>query len=488
MKKLLCIFLAVVTVLFLCACGAQEEAANADDRALQVGFASMECMPDSYPVHIAGGDVMRDICEQGFLDKLTVRCIALQQGDKTYLVFSCDVVDIDGAFCKETDAMIANATGLPQEQIILNATHTHSAPALKANVPGKAEYLAKFNQVCAKVGIQAMEDLSPATLSYGSIMTEHMVRVRHYLMLDGTTYGNGHGDIKAGIKEHHYPSDEECQVIRIHRPAEDKKDIVMMNLGAHCTIVSGGQGVLSADYPSAAREYVETQTDAHCIFFIAAAGDQIPSSKIPGEVPNGNDQVAYGKQLGEYVVKCLETMTPAEGTDLHVYTETYTAKRMKEGTDDPVQMEHAREIVRLYNQYGSYSVPEVSSKVTEYGFSSYYEASGLVTRENAPETGTFVTNTMTIGNVGFVFAPYEMFSTQGAQIKETSPMAMTFIITCSEDDQVYFPNEIACEHSYYEYDVTPYARGTGEAVADRYVEILTAIKDGNTPAPLAPVS
>ena len=85
---------------------------------------------------------------------------------------------------------------------------------------------------------------------------------------------------------------------------------------------------------------------------------------------------------------------------------------------------------------------------------------------------------MTVGDVGIVFFPGEMFGSQGRQLKDGSPMALTFVITNSEDDQVYFPSPIAFEHSFYEADITRYAQGTGEAVADRYIEILTAMKDG----------
>lgn len=483
MKKLICVLLTLAVVLGLCACGGEGGGEKTDDGALQAGFARVACLPDSYPVHIAGGDAASDICQNGYLDELTVTCIALKQGEQTVLIYTCDVVDIAG-FYNETETAISKATGIPASHIILNATHTHSAPTLKDNLPGKAEYLLKFNNACAQAGTQAIADLSAGTFSYGSIQTENMVRVRHYLMMDGTTYGNGHGNAKAGYKEHHYPSDEEAQVIRITRPAEDKKDIVLMNLGAHATIVSGTHtDMLSTDFPGPAREYVEKTADVHCAYFIAASGDQVPSSNIAGEVPNGNDHRAYGQQLGEYVIKCLENMTEATAGDITLYSETYTAKRMKEGTEDPVLMAHANEIVSLYAANGnSYSVPAVKSKVEEYGFTSYYEASGLVSRAKAPETGFFNINAMVIGNIGFVFAPYEMFSTQGTQLKENSPMDMTFIITNSEDDQGYLPNEIACEHSYYEYDITAFARGTGEDLADRYVEILTALKDGTTPA------
>lgn len=440
MKKCLCFLLAAVAALSLCACG--ESAPKEDPQVLQAGFAREVCLPDDQIVYIAGGTAEEDPSTDGVLDEITVTCIALKQGGETYLIYTCDVVDIDGKFCAITDTAISEATGIPVEKIILNGTHTHSAPTLKDNLPGKDAYLNKFNESCARVGKAAIEDLSPATLSYGSVMTEHMVRVRHYWMNDGTSHGNGHGSSSSGYKEHMYPADEECQVLRLTRAAEDKKDIVLFNLTAHATIVSGTHtSMLSADFPGYARQYIEQEADVLSAYFIAASGDQIPGSRIPGEVPNGKNAPAYGEQLGGYVLQVLESMTDAQGSDIHLYTEEFQAKK---------------------KEFGAYTEGEIVSQA---------------------QCLSFPTNTMTVGDVGIVFFPGELFGSQGRQLKDDSPMAMTFVITNSEKDQMYFPSPIAFEHEFYESKTTKYAQGTGEMVAARYVEILTAMKEGKTPEP-----
>ena len=494
MKKLLSLLMAVVMVFGLCACGASENTETtgaaegaADPNALQAGFARIDCIPDDPLVHIAGGDSASDPATDGLLDNLAVTCIALKKGEDTYLIYTCDIVDIVD-FYKTVDNTVSSATGVPVERIILNATHTHSAPTLKpgdTKLPGMVNYNAKFAATCKDAAVDAIKDLSPVSeLSYGSIMTENMVRVRHYLMNDGSTYGNGHGTsegLASGYKEHLYPSDEECQVIRFTRPAEDKKDIVMFNLGAHATIVSGtNTSALSADFPFPARQYIEEQGDFLCAYFIAAAGDQTPGSKIAGEIKNKN-HFDYGAQLGGYVVECLNNnMTVAQGDDISYYTETYVAKRMKEGIEDTDRVAKANEIMALKSQYGQ-SSSQVKDKCKEYGFANYYEASGLVTRNKAPETGSFPIATMLIGDVGLCFFAGEMFGSQGRQLKDDSPV-FAFVITCSEDDQGYFPNAKAKEEGFYEYGQTKYAMGTGEAVAARFVETLTALQKGEEPA------
>lgn len=439
---------------------------------LQAGFSRIVCLPDNLVAHIAGNDAKTDISTDGLRDELAVTCIALRQGGQTYLVYTCDTVTIND-FYHDIKRMITEKTGIPGDNIVLNATHTHSAPTIKQDLPGKEEYLAKFKIACVDAAVAAIADLSPATLSYGSAQTEGMTFVRHYWMNDGTSYGNGHGSTASGYRSHMYDADPECQVLKFTRPAETKKDIVMINLAAHATICSHKElkTKLSADFPYYTRTYVEQHTGANCAYFIAAGGDSTPNSKM-GLCPDNKNPEYFGARLGDYVLSALNNMTEAVGDDVTLYGEIYTAKRMKEGTEDEVRLAHAREILALRTKHGSHRAPEVVEKVKEYGFHTNFEASGLVGRANAPETGSFPIHAMAIGNVGITFFPGELFSTYGKQIKEKSPMAFTFVVSCSEDHQLYFPNAIGCEHKFYEYTITRYERGTGGAVADRYCKIF----------------
>jgi hypothetical protein len=46
------------------------------------------------------------------------------------------------------------------------------------------------------------------------------------------------------------------------------------------------------------------------------------------------------------------------------------------------------------------------------------------------------------------------------------------------DHMGYIPHIQGCEESFYEYDVTKFARGTAEDLAVTYVELLTELKNG----------
>ena len=479
MKKTACILMAILMVIGLCACGGGEKGGE-EYQGLQVGFGRADILPEQNGVQIAGGDAAARLSD-GYLDEVATTCIAIREGGETVLLYTIDFIVVDKNVYG-SQPYISQATGVPEENILLNCTHTHSGVSIRSTWDGVDAYIQKYNDACVTAAEQAIEDLSPATMYYGSAVTEGLVFVRHYLMNDGTTYGNGHGTMESGIKEHLYPADGELQVIKFAREAEDKKDVVLMNLGAHATINNAlAPNSVSADWPYNARTYVEENTDSLCAVFEAAAGDQIPNSKIKEIAPYGNKYPQFGNKVGEYCVGVLNgEMKKAEGSGIRLEAHKYTAPSMKEGVEDLDRLIKAKELVELSRQKGGYSHPDVSAKVKEYGVDNYLQAAGLVSRANYPESQSMELHLMTVDGVSFIFAPYEMFGVSGRDIKDQSPYDMTFVITCSENaggHMGYLPHEYGCEEGFYDYDVTKFARGTAEDLVDTYVGYLTEMKN-----------
>ena len=422
MKKMICLLLTFVMVLGLCACSSSEEK-KAAYTGLQVGFNRQSITPTQTGVQIAGGDASSRL-STGFLDEVTTTCIALSENGETYLVYTCDFMILYASIIDPIKTVIENATGVPASNILFNCTHTHSGVNVISTAwDGAQAYRELFSNKALKAAEKAIEDLSPATVYYGSTVAENMSFVRHYWMNDGTSCGNGHGSAASGYKEHMYEADQELQLIKFVREAEDKKDIMIASFPSHATTVNGtNANSLSACYPGAFRAAVE-QTGIHCAFFQGASGDQIPTSKIPGLPATANDHKAQGQALAEYALSA--ELIPAEGDKVVLKSWQYTGNSMKEGLDDPDLMAKAQEIRTLSSQKGS-SDPAVKSLVALYGFTNVYEATGLVSRLSAPDTRTMTLVAMQIGNdVSLAFAPYEMFGMHGTYIMRILPSLWT---------------------------------------------------------------
>ena len=280
---------------------------------LQVGYGRVNITPD-YPVSMAGGASTR--ISEGFADPLYITFIALRQGEETLLIATMDFVGSYEEFAVPARTRVSQATGIPEDHVILNSTHTHSSVAIRhEDGVGILRYREDFYNWAEEAAKAAMEDLSDANVFYTSAQTKGMNWVRHYKMADGTYAGANYGSFKnSTIVGHASDPDCEMQLIKFQRPAEGKKDIILMAYPAHATKMQKSI-LLSADFPGPAREYIAENTGALVAYFIAGAGDQVPSSRIPEEHFSDDYQV-FGKEVGRIAVEALQNLTPVNETAL----------------------------------------------------------------------------------------------------------------------------------------------------------------------------
>ena len=84
---------------------------------------------------------------------------------------------------------------------------------------------------------------------------------------------------------------------------------------------------------------------------------------------------------------------------------------------------------------------------------------------------------MSIGDIAFARAPYEMFSQNGVEIKTQSPFAKTLVLGYTNGTHGYLPTRKAFEYRCYEANTTRFAPGIGEGLSGAFVELLKGLKD-----------
>lgn len=460
MKKVFCLALAVLMVLSLCACGGGEEEQKGPG-VFQAGYGRVDVTPNT-SVPLAGYGQNKDRMSTNVLDSLYTTCVAMQDADgEIVLLFSMDVVG--SSKTPNIRKMVSEATGVPQDHIMVAATHTHSGP--DQNLAGS--FVGTLQAGCVEAAQNAIADLSPAELSAGSTKTEGMNFVRHYLMNDGTYAGDNFGSSKSGYKEHAEPGDPGMNVVRFTRAAEDKKDIIMVNWQAHPCITGGKTKTdISADFIGSTRMFVELQTKQHFIYFTGAAGNQNAKSYIAGETPTTNYQ-EFGMMLGKYVLDVLENMTPVEAGAVRTNRKTYSGK-IDHSFDHLA--DKAAEVNSVYKAEGR----DAGNKVArQYGISSVYHASAIINRVDMGETKEFNVDTVTVGGLAFACAPYEMFACHGTYIKENSPADITMVLSCCNGGNGYIPSNKAYDFGCYESHTGKFGRGTGDELAELFVSMIT---------------
>ena len=474
MKKIASIILVLAMVLGLCACGGTGEGSGdtAAVEGLQVGYAREKIMPETeVPLGGYGNGVNR--ISTGYLDYLYATCIAFSENGETVLLFTQDLLRSVQSWTNEARDLITGATGVPADHIQFSATHTHSSPDMTTSDDSRTKAWKEiYMAAVVKAAQDAVADLSPATLSGAKTQTENMNFVRHYLLSDNSYGGDNFGDFtNNSIVDHAVEGDHEMLLVKITRAVQDKQDIVIMNYQAHPCFTGGSKETnISADFIGSTRDAFEKETDMLFAYFTGAAGDQNVTSRISGENHHLNLK-EYGAKLAQIAIAALETATPIEGEGIKTTQMLYTYDCNKEGLE---KLKEAKEVADLYSQTGDTTTANALAK--QYGFSSVFEARGVVAHASNPDSATMELNAVYVAGMAFITAPYEMFSESAKYIKSKSPFDMTLMCTCANDMPSYYPTKMAYDYGCYESYTAKFAPGVAEDTADQFVQMLNTLK------------
>lgn len=498
MKKVLAIILTLIMILSLCACGGSGEEDGKDTGkettfdTLAVGVARADITPDN-PIgcHINGGGDPNRLAE-GILDDLTITCIAItDKENNTVLFYSQDIHNPVPAFTDGYRRGISEATGVPYESIYMTATHTHSSlMPTDASQPGNIEFTEKYEKAILDAAKQALADRAPAQMYCSEVDVKEanggqaMAFVRHYLHLDGSVAGSNFGTYKQAMMcGFPYEADNEAQLIKFER--EGKDGILMMNWPAHSTFY--GTTTLkniSADYPAYVRHYIEENTDYTFALFLSGAGDQVPQANLYPKANHGLECDAYGAALG----KIIADYTAQESNFRKVEDDVIKQQNLVLTVDSNLIPEEMSELSvkagDVYQYFLEHGQAEGTTYAIENGFQSCYEARSFVSRGSLPPTQDISIDVMTLGNIAFPIAGYEISGGSSKAIKDafkdSNGYTMAFMVGYCNNNLGYIPAESNFEYnnnrgSYEAYDCH-YAKGTCEQLTEAYIQLIKDIK------------
>ena len=467
MKKILCLAIAAIMILSLCACGgsAQETQPAAQ---LEIGFSKVNTTP-SYPVTLIGSSVNGDRYSNGLVSYLFATCVAAKCADEIYLLYTIDILCLaDGMIQILRDMITEEVPEVKSINIFFGATHAHNAPMYyqTGNSP-EGKYREEFIKNVVTAAKLAVKDLTPASMEVCKFDLEGMNFIRHYEMNDGTYAGSNFGSTTSGYKAHVYEANNE--MILVNFPREGKEPVMLVNWAAHpADPYDPAIGYLSicSDYPGWCRDRLEELTGAKVAYFNGASGDVVPKSRIP-EVNHGLNAKEYGIKLAEMAYEHIGELKAVEVDAIRATGETLN-----------VNVEH--ELEHLLIQCTEIAAMPAQGKRAEadqmaiaLGLTSYHHASAIVSRSKKGATEQREVNALRIGPVSFTTGTYEMASQHAEELKAASPFEYTFQI-CSNSS--YIPREEAIDYYSYEGNTRAYTRETGDMMVEKYVELLNSIK------------
>ena len=487
MKKLLSLTLVLFTVLSLFSCTGKEitpmpiattkaESTTAPtdqlgsepiqpepDVPFYAGYAKINISPDRFPILMFGGTPAKRINDDLFL---TV--VAVSDGENKALFISLDLQSASGTIL--TRALnTAEKYGVPRENVLVNATHNHSGVHSDALSTYAGQRWCFKTYKAIEEGIKtALEDLSATTAEIAKIETPPLNHVRRYYMKDGTTSGIQMPDSQVGYDRHESEADRELQAIRFCR--EDKKDIVMVNWQAHAAHAVGFlNDAITADFVHYFREGVEEKYDVLFAYYQGACGNINFDSYVHG----GKSSIIAGMTLVDVLGEALENAEPAKLGKINTEMFEYTAT-VDHSTDK--YYDRAIEARTVFNDYKALYGKEMTNNelYKQFKFYSKYHIYSIINRYNSEKTIDIPISAISFGDISFASTPYEMFDTNGMQVKDGSPFKMTFMCAYTNGHYGYVPSTNVYNNGGYEVYTTRFIKGTGDDVAAKLIEMLKA--------------
>lgn len=482
MKRIIALTLALVMLLALCACGTSEAGQTGDTAqttaapvsGLQVGYGRSNITPE-YSVPLAGYGNTSMRMSTSFQTYLYSNCVAVSDGESTILLFNNDLTALGNATVNNIRQEIRAKYGVPEKNIMIAATHNHSAPDLGNNAEGSiTKYNSELTEWMVEAAGAALEDLKPCTgMFHGSCNPEGLNFIRHYVLEDGTYKGDNFGDLNPSpYAGHTHDVDNQLQVLKFDREGDD--DVILVNWQTHPHRGGGSSNtIITADLAGVMVTELETRTGAHVAYFTGAAGNVNPSSRIAEEniTPDYWEQ---GKTLARHAETVLNgEMTEVEMGKVQVKTHSYTGET-DHSEDHLVTV--ALEVQDIWTKNNNFI--EAVTLANTYGINSPYHAGAIINKAGQPLTYTMEISVASIGDFGIACAPYEMFDENGKFIKENSPFAATFVLELCNGSNGYIPSEEGYRIRCYEANTGKFKPGTGEIVAQEYVALLEQLYAG----------
>ena len=495
MKKLLCLMLALLMLFSVVACAnepntpeestaeteapegdiateeptteeATTEEATTEEATTEDPFAGKESAPEYKGVFQTGyaREVITPTVPIGdfteVMNDLYATCVAVYDGDKTILLISLDIGSIMEDKCDSIRNKVKSATKIPTDNIIITATHNHSSVHFGVN---SVWDLTAYNKI-ANAAKNAIADLSDAKMFIGVAKTTGMAFVRRYIDANGNkaTVSPGNYDtveLDPATTKCVTEADDTLQVVRFVR--EGKSDIVAANWQAHLAhAVSEYPEALSADLAHYMRQEIESKDDVKVIYLAGASGN-INLTPPNESARKYKDHIEVGKALAKVTLEAIkaENLTAIEAGKINMKKEVYTAMYAKN-----TEAEIAAAKDRLASGEKRHLL---SIKVDE-----------MIVARAKDTSADLRLSSLSIGDLSLITVPYEMFDTNGMEIKEASPFKMTLILTNSDGAWIYMPSyKAATEYGGYDAEYTYFEAGTAEKLVGKYLEMLGILKE-----------
>ncbi len=447
---------------------------------LLVGWSSVDITPEN-PVPLQGQFAAR--VSEGVLDPLTATVLVLEsvnEATPTRAIFvSCDIIEVgNDLHAAVQDRVKRQLPEIKPEEVIINATHTHTAPDISANADNKTIYgidldamspAENIEYIAEKIvyGIEkAWENRKPGGISYG---LGHAVVGYNRLSSDFS----GKSEMYDNLNKPEFSHIEgyEDHSVNLIYTWDEKSNLTGVVINIPCpSQVSETLHQLSADFWHETRLEIQSRfgNDIFILPQSSAAGDQSPHFRIgesaelrmqqfmfPEEPEYGDFTVAHRKQIAIRIADAVSSVyqyvneiidwNPVLKNEMKTVD---LSRRLMSMKDVEYAVNETKEWTEKYEQL----LREINNPNFNKKGRWYAEITQVYTRVKRGESVKeryelekiqpkmpINVHVVRIGDIVLATNPFELYLDYGIRIKARSAATQTFVIQLSNGNYGYLP-------------------------------------------------
>jgi neutral ceramidase len=441
--------------------------ANADD--LKVGVATAIITP---PLGVPLAGQYFDRGATAVHDDLFAKAVVFEKGGVKVAIVSCDLVDVGTTIVPEVRRLAFRATGIPEDHIMISATHSHTGPVIPSpgninSSQGKipevlSNYISNLPGLICESIILANNNLKLSRLSFGCGHEETISFNRRFFMTDGTVGWNP-GKLNPMIIKPAGPIDPDVAVLYAESE-EGKPLLTYVNFALHLDI-AGGLGI-SADMPYTLSKILgEVRSQEMLTMFTQGCCGNINhiNVKTSEEQSGYAEAERIGTVLAGEVIRTSTRLRPDRVRNISVKSQVVPLPLAGFSKED---IPWAKEIT---SKYGKPDAAPFMDMVKAFKILELNDRKGMPIEAEI--------QVIALGDsCAIISLPGEVFTELGMYIKSRSPYPFTIVEELANISADYIPDMKAYMEGNYEPVSSRCAPGSGELLVQKAIEMLWELK------------
>lgn len=408
----------------------------------------------------------------GVHDRLFTSALWLDDGQHPVVFIGNDILYLPNDLCRRARQKIASQLGISTSQVMLTASHTHSAPVAceilctshDTAVPRPdPEYLQKLEEAIIRVAGLAKQNAKPATLVTA--------------IADSTGLGTNRHD-PAG------PRIREIPVLAAYEAGTTRPIAIMAVCSMHPTVLHEDSTLISGDFPGLARTHLQQTLlapDLPFVYHMGASGNQSPRHVVSQNTFEQADRL--GGLLASSITKALATAKPVNSWQLQARTTEIDLPVRSFPSIAEAEKQETAARNRL-DQLRRDHAPRTTIRTAEV---DWFGAEETVTLSRAAATDQLartvksilpvVIQVIRVGDLQFVGWPGEVFVEFAIELRQKFPNAHIVTVANGHLDG-YLVTQQAVDQKAYESGIALFASPqSGELLVATSEKLLTAIAE-----------